>query len=291
MESNLRHRPPVFRALGRKNPPEEVNVDGQSWMLLEIFKHDSWAATALYGTAQQKIVVKFNRNHPVFGLPMWWLGHWLASRESKAYTVLAGLPGLPAPCGPVCFRGRKCPNAFAHQYLEGHPLAKAERPGTNFFGELEALLLAMHARGLAYMDLNKRENVIVTEHGTPALVDFQIYFKALPWASNWPCMRWLTHHLQAGDLYHLEKLRTYHTLGPEAVAKVPVPRASKLWRMLYVHPVQWLRRRLFVALRIRSGEGLAVSELEPEKAVRLSKNAPPDDMPPPPPHPGIYRSD
>ena len=40
--------------------------------------------------------------------------------------------------------------------------------------------------------------------------------------------------------------------------------------MIYVRPVQFLRRRFLVWLRVRTGPGLAVSELAPEKAARLA---------------------
>ena len=32
----------------------------------------------------------------------------------------------------------------------------------------------MHARRTVYVDLHKRENIIVSEHGKPCLIDFQI---------------------------------------------------------------------------------------------------------------------
>ncbi len=267
MRGDLRRRPSIFRALGGNEPPAEVEAGGRMWKLSEIFKHDSWAATALYGTDQEAIVVKFNRHHPIYGFPM----GWLAARETRAYTLLAGLTGIPESCGEVLVRGHRWSNAFAHHYIPGHPLAKGERPGPGFFDELEALLHDMHARGLAYMDLNKRENVIVSDDGSPVLVDFQIHIGTGKRYQKAPALGWLIRQLQAGDLYHFNKLKLYHTISPEAAARLPIPWPSKLWRVIYVHPVQWLRRRLLVALKVRTGEGLALSELEPEKAVRLAR--------------------
>jgi len=46
------------------------------------------------------------------------------------------------------------------------------------------------------------------------------------------------------------------------------PVGVKLWRAVYSLPISYLRRRLFVWLKIRSGKGLAVSELAPEKAAQ-----------------------
>src|SRR5262245_6098690 len=109
--SAARPRPPVFRALGANDPPSEVVVDGQHYTRTEIFKHDSWAATALYAGADNRIVCKYNRIQAVLGMPMMWLGKRLAERERRALERLADLPQIPAPCGPVYAAGRLLRNA------------------------------------------------------------------------------------------------------------------------------------------------------------------------------------
>ena len=43
-----RPRPPLFRALGADDPPAEVVVNQTVFARTELYKHDSWAATALY---------------------------------------------------------------------------------------------------------------------------------------------------------------------------------------------------------------------------------------------------
>ncbi|MFZ4683941.1 MAG: hypothetical protein ACOYMS_15655 [Terrimicrobiaceae bacterium] len=271
MNDTRQPRPPLLRALGSSEPPDEVRTDGLAWKLVEVFKHDSWAATALYQCEERRIVVKFNRQQPVLCFSMVWLGRWLAAREARAYERLKDLTGVPRACGAVQVNGRVCSNAFAHDFREGHPLARDERPGPAFFDKLDALIHSMHERGMAYLDLNKRENVIVTEANEPLLVDFQIHLAPPSWLANLPPVRLMMRELQEGDIYHLRKLRTYHTSGPEAMAALDVPLASRIWRWIYVRPVQGIRRRLLVALRIRTGDGLALSELMPEKAVRLAR--------------------
>ena len=246
-------------------------MDGQHWGLEEVFKHDSWAATALYRAGGRGIVVKFNRCRRIGVIPMSWLGRWLAAREASACERLAGVPGIPRAFGAVEADGFVFRNALAREHVEGHPLGKDEKPGEIFFERLRELLAAMHSRGIAYLDLNKRENVIVTSDARPALVDFQIHFSAPAALSYFPPVRWLVRVLQRADLYHCEKLRAYHMLGADAAARLETPLSARIWRLVYVGPVQFVRRRLLVALRIRSGEGLAVSELEPEQAVRLGR--------------------
>lgn len=132
----------------------------------------------------------------------------------------------------------------------------------------------MHERGVAYVDLNKRENIIVRNDGAPALVDFQLHFAAPPWALRLPPVRWLSRELQAGDLYHLHKHIAWHRPDLLSVSERDwarlQPLTGRIWRVLYVRPMQLFRRKLLVWLGIRQGAGLAVSELDPEKAARLT---------------------
>lgn len=274
MKQASRPRPATFRAMGREGPPRQVTIGETACELQEIFKHDSWAATALYRGQTGSFVAKFNRAEPILGIPMRWLGCWLARREARACRLLAGLTGVPVAVGPVVWQTRRFPTAFAHDYVPGHPLAMDERPSAAFFDELETLLAEIHARGMAYADLNKRENILVTEAGTPFLVDYQICFAPPSWMVSFPPVRWLLRELQTADRYHLRKHRLWHR--PETVPaseRDPArlrPMSVRLWRIAYVAPMQAFRRRLFTWMKIRTGRGLAVSELEPEKAARES---------------------
>ena len=89
----------------------------------------------------------------------------------------------------------------AREYLKGHPLGDREAVDDHFFPALRDLLHAMHERRVAYVDLHKRENVLVSESGEPCLFDFQISF-------DWP--KWLPIRpvfsiLSGSDDYHLLK--------------------------------------------------------------------------------------
>jgi len=272
--TKLRPRPALFRALGREEPPHVITINGEEHALVEVFKHDSWAATALYRGPRANIVAKFNREQPLFFLPMKWFGHWMARREAQAWRLLYGIAGVPSDAGPVLIVGRCWRSAIAHPYIDGHPLHIGEKPANNFFPRLAEMLQAMHERGLAYVDLNKRENIIVGDDGAPGLVDFQLHFAPPRWALGLPPVRWLLRELQANDLYHLHKHIAWHRpdLLPFAERdwSRSQPLTGRVWRVLYVRPMQVFRRRLLVWLRIRDGGGLAVSELNPEKAARLA---------------------
>lgn len=267
-------RPALFRALGRNEPPTAITVDGGEYRMIEVFKHDSWAATVLYSGERGLIVLKFNREQPAFGLPMKWLGRWLAQREERALGLLADVPGIPLVLDGVLIAGKKRSSVVAHQYVGGHPLYLDERPPDQFFPRLKQMLRAIHDRGLAYVDLNKRENILVTDDGSPALIDFQLYFAPSRSALRLLPVRWLLNQLQAADIYHLQKHIARHrpdlAAGRDCNRTQFQPIAVRVWRLLYVAPMRFLRRRLFVCLRIRSDQGLAISELSPEKAARLA---------------------
>lgn len=263
-----RPRPPLFRALGALEPPAEVVVDGRRYERIELFKHDSWAATALYSGTAGRIVCKFNRTQPVLGIPTSWLGRRLAEREHRALSRLADLPQIPAPLGPVYANGVRLRNAVARSFIAGHPLGKDERVRADFFPSLRRALREMHLRGIAYVDLHKRENVIVGDDGRPYLVDFQISFDVTHPRLRWvPGIRAAFDHLRVGDLYHLEK----HIRRSDPLASTDRAPAIPAWlqvHRIFAVPFRQMRRRLLVARGIRTGRGAVASEVFAEDAVR-----------------------
>ena len=99
--SGPRPRPAIFRALGRSEPPPVVQIEGAAFRMIELLKHDSWAATAIYESADRKALCKFNRQQSILGLPMRWLGRLLASRERAFHARLDGIPGIAPALGTV----------------------------------------------------------------------------------------------------------------------------------------------------------------------------------------------
>lgn len=266
----VRSRPPLFRALGADDPPAEVTIDGRPVRRIDIFKHDSWAATALYADpAGRGVVCKFNRTQPALGAGMGWLGRRLAARETRILDRLRDLPGVPNPCGPVRIGGRVLSNAAARVFIPGHPLARDERVNDDFFPLLETTLQALHARGIAYVDLHKRENIIVGDDGRPYLIDFQIGFDATHPRVRWiPGVRSVFELLCRSDRYHLGKHAARHRPDLYGIeTSYPRPWWIDLHRTLAV-PFRELRRRSLVAAGVRSGKGRVTTEHAPEDAVR-----------------------
>jgi len=265
-----RPRPPLFRALGAADPPVAVTVGGDTYTRAEIYKHDSWAATGVYDGAAGRIVCKFNRVQPVLGIPTFWLGKRLAERERRALERLADLPQTPKPLGPVYVNGRLARNAAARAFVPGHPLTKTEPVGPEFYESLREAVLEMHRRGIAYVDLHKRENVIVGDDGRPYLVDFQICFDVTHPRVRWiPGIRAVFDWLCQADLYHLEKHARRLTPGRPRPA---VPAWLRIHRVFAV-PFRELRRRFLVKKGIRTGRGAVATEVFAEDSVRRDEAA------------------
>lgn len=269
---SVRPRPPVFRALGASDPPAAVEIDGEVFQCSEILKHDSWAATGIYASATRQAVCKFNRRQPILRLPMAWLGRRLAAREQGFMDRLAGIDGVPGSLGPVCVAGKRLDNAVSRQFITGHALRPDERVNAEFFPRFDRLLAEVHRRGVAHVDLHKRENILVDEAGRPHLIDFQISF-ALP-ASNGlaaRCLRGVLGVLQRCDAYHLLKHRMKHAPEASRPTARDIERMRPWWIRLHrsvAVPFRTVRRGFLVWLGIRNRSGQAGSEWFPEVAHR-----------------------
>ena len=233
--------PVSLLALGREPFPPTVEIDGRSYALVRAFKHDFFAATALYEGQSGRIVVKIGRRTCFLGLPLRWAGRLLARHEADMYRRLADVEVVPR------FVGMCGLDTIAHEYIEGHPLRKGEHVPDDFFARLAEALAVIHSRDMAYVDLEKCENVLVGEDGRPYLFDFQIaWFVARKHGGALPPARWLLRRLQRGDLYHLRKLR--RRTRPDQLT--PEELAESYRRPFWLHAHRWLTWPL---QRIRRG--------------------------------------
>ncbi len=251
--------PPSMTALGRRSLPREIDVAGRRYVQRRIFKNDFFAVTALYEGEGGKVILKVHRQASFLLMPLGWVGRLLAGRERAAFERLCDLEGVPM------LIGRWGPTGIVREYIEGHPLARGERVPDDFHPRLRRLIDSVHKRGIAYVDLEKRENVLVGDDGRPYLFDFQISWL---WPRRWGGELWparvLRSWLQEGDRYHLIKLQRRtrpDQLSPEALAAS----YRKPWYVrahrLITWPFTWCRRRILNRLdpRRRNGERGRVS--------------------------------
>lgn len=253
--------PAWLLALGKEAPPEEIELDGARYRLERIFKHDFFAYTGLYGGARGQIVLKIGRRASFFGLPLGWIGRAHSWHESAVFRAVDDLPIVPR------FTGRWQKHGVTHAFVPGHPLEKGERVADDFFPRLAAGLAEIHRRGLAYVDLEKCENVLVGADGRPYLFDFQISWR---WPfrrlrASWP-ITWIAGRFQAGDRYHLAKLQL--RTRPDLFTPEELAAARKKPFLVRLHgaltrPMTLLRRSLLARVdpaRKRGEHGRVRSE-------------------------------
>ncbi len=246
--SSPRPRHPWLYALPGARLPANVYCLGRPYQLIHTFKHDFFAGTGLYrGDDGHLAVLKMNRTEPAFGVPLRCIGRFLAAREIRLYRLTADLPGVPALTGPVGDTG------LMHDFVPGHPLGRRDAVSDTFFDELMDLLRALHRRNIAYVDLNKRQNILKGDDGRPYLIDFQIslWLPNRGWRRAAP-VRWLLRRFQQADRYHT--LKHKRRLRPDQLTpdeEAVVERLS-IWIRLHrsvARPLTMLRRRVLKGLQ------------------------------------------
>ncbi|GJM26225.1 MAG: hypothetical protein DHS20C16_26400 [Phycisphaerae bacterium] len=234
--------PACLLALGRDDLPATVALESGEYRLDKVFKHDFFAATARYVGDNGAIVLKIGRKAWFGIVPLGWIGRWHAWHESGCYGALDDLDAVPN------FLGRIGKHGLAHAYIEGHPLRKGEHVPDDFFDRLRGAIAAIHERGMAYVDLEKCENVIVGDDGQPYLIDFQISWRLSKKFGGelWP-LRLLRKRLQQSDWYHIRKLqrRTRRDQMSDADLKASYHKPFHVRAHGYLtRPITKLRRRI-----------------------------------------------
>lgn len=228
-------------ACGQEGLPKEITVDGRRYRLLRTFKHDFFAATGLYeavladkpevGTLK---VLKAARMQPFLGVGLLWLGRRLCRRELEILERLQDMDQVPH------LVGRWGPTGFLYDYIEGRSLDEKPPIPDDFFDQLSHLLERLHRRGLCYVDLNKRGNILVGRDGRPYLIDFQI---SMIFSRSGRLCRLL----QGEDRYHL--LKHKRRLRPDLMS--PQERQESYRKSIWIRihrglawPFRQLRRGL-----------------------------------------------
>lgn len=244
----LKDPPAYLFACGRQNAPDSVVVEGRTYTFYKLFKHDFFALTAMYrddtppapgelkAEAPTYAVLKIQRTYHLFGIPMQWLGRIVANHEIAIFEKLQGVPGVPA------FLGRIGKTGFLHAYVPGEPLTPQHPFTPKFFDDLHQLFADIHARGIAYVDSNKRENILFGDNGKPWLIDFQISYRG---RNNVLC-RWILTRFQNEDWYHYYKHKT--RLMPQHCTPEEMDRAQRQSLLIKIHrffaqPIIRVRRK------------------------------------------------
>jgi hypothetical protein len=245
---------PWLCALRNGELPPVVTHAGTIYRLCQTFKHDFFAATGLYAGPGRPVVLKLGRTSDFLSLPMSWCGNYLESRECRILEQAQGIRGVPRLVGRV---GK---NGVLREFVPGHPLGRREAVSDSFFEDLEAILRALHKRHIAYVDLNKRQNILIGEDGKPYLIDFQISLFLPPsgWGRTWPVRRVLE-RFQHADRYHF--LKHKRRLRPDLLTPAERARVERLGPWIRLHrlvarPLTHLRRSTLARLRRNEAESV-----------------------------------
>lgn len=185
--------------------PESFTLGGEVWTLEKDLKADFFASTGRYRAPDgRRACLKHYHTEPCLGIPLAWAGRVMCDREMAFYRRLAGVPGIPR------LYGRRGRTGLIHEWIDGADLLDfkdrtAEIPD-DFFNRLERLVADLHGRGVAYVDMNKPDNVLLGDDGRPYLVDFQISYRR-PEGLLGGFGRWLFRVLIREDDYHVRKLK------------------------------------------------------------------------------------
>src|SRR5437660_34983 len=186
------------------------------------------------------------------GTPVRWLGRWQCGREVAFYEHLADLSCVPALLGRVGDTG------YLRAFVAGHPLSHERPLPDGFWPRLDIAMQEVHRRGVAYVDSNKPENVLVGDDGHPYLIDFQIAWRCGPRADH-ALGRWWLARLQREDLYHV--LKHKRRFARQSMTPTELERVRRRSLLIRAHrvinqPYRMVRRPLLRWLR-RTGRVLS----------------------------------
>lgn len=188
-------------------------------------KRGAWnkADILLVVARQGRFVVKdYAGKGPVIRM----VGAMQLRREERAYRVLRGIRGIPA-------LGRRIDRlAIAVEHVEGLRLPKFHkvRPTAGLISRLEVMLESLHRRGVIHNDLRSRDNIIVTPHGTPCLIDFS---SALTFPEGRPGRRWLMPFFRRNERRAFLKWKSALAPGLMTPEEWSVHRRFRLLRRLW----------------------------------------------------------
>ncbi|MEX2121015.1 MAG: hypothetical protein WD847_15595 [Pirellulales bacterium] len=238
-----------YKQLRGRMLPERIAFRGAQYRLEQLFKRDFYAATGLYhrlndrprSQRPERIVLKIYHTDPLGFIPLGWLGRFLCNREVYFYQATEGIPGLPR------FLQRHGKAGYIREYVHGCHLRdyrKTNRIDERFYPKLQAMLAAIHERGISHNDLSKAENILVRPNGSPVLIDFQIAT-----TFQFPLLRRLGGHplryMQSVDRYHVGK---HHRKDrPQEYSPAQLRNSRRKGLLLTLHG--WMLRRPYRAVR------------------------------------------
>ena len=135
----------------------------------KLLKKDVFGRTDLVGTGADAVVRRSTADAP---RGVRWLARLLMRREARALALLEDVDGIPQLV-------RLAPHSLDREFIAGVPMQLAQPRDPQYFKSAAKLVRRMHRCGVAHNDLAKEPNLLVTDAGKPAVVDFQLASSAI----------------------------------------------------------------------------------------------------------------
>jgi len=130
----------------------------------QLLKKDLFGEIWLIAAADEQYIV---RDSSAASGWIRWLARRLLRREARVLAALGDLTGVP----PVRRIER---DRLTRGYLPGAPMHRAKPRDPAYFKAAARLLRDLHRVGVVHNDLAKEPNLLVSENGSPAFIDFQL---------------------------------------------------------------------------------------------------------------------
>jgi len=206
-----------------------------------LLKKDIFGRTDLIVTDTGPVV---RRDAREAALSVRWIARRLLAREARALAVIAELPGVPEIL-------RVDHEVLDRSFISGVPMQEGAPRDPAYHRDAARLLRQLHRHGIVHNDLAKEPNLLVTENGRPAIIDYQLSWFA-------PNRGRLFRILAREDIRHLLKHKRtycpdYLTQREKFILDHP-SLLSKIW-MRTGKPVYLFVTRRLLGWRDREGAG------------------------------------
>lgn len=163
-----------------------------------------------------------------------WLARILMRREARVLAALEGVDGVPQLL-------RLDEDRLERSFLAGIPMQHGKPSEPEYFRKAASLLRRLHRLGVIHNDLAKEPNILVTEDGDAAFIDFQL-------ASYSESRSSLFRALAREDIRHLLKhKRTYCESALTARERRILSKPgliSRVWMRTVKPPYLFITRRV-----------------------------------------------
>lgn len=227
----------------------DIKIDIKEVEFVKQIKDDGFAETWIAQYQGQKWLYKKYR------FRFWWGKLARPFARKWAHNEMAMCEALKGVPGTVNHFIKITDQSFLREWIEGVDLGQRKLqgrvPGNAFFAELRSNVEMIHQRGIAYNDLAKKYNIIVTEDDHPVLIDYQISMRQ--YQGRNPLRRKINHafirYMQSEDLRHVVKLKRRNRpdlLTPEEeAASYALPKGGQFLRKIITEPARLVKRAIY----------------------------------------------